>query len=253
MNQRHLSIVTMTWARDESEEALLRSSLESLARLNIPVIVTDGGSNAGFTGFLRSFPQFTVFEQKTGGLWSQIRHGLLAAYRKDVQHICYTEPDKEQFFREGLSHLISQSEMMTDDTGVLLAARSEKGFNTFPAFQRMSETTINNCCAELTGFPFDYTYGPFIFNRKLLPYLVNLPDDIGWGWRTAVFGVAGRMGCNIEVITDDYSCPVSQRDEPAAEKIYRMRQLSQSVQGVVQATMVDFNEIDSRLLFSAAK
>ena len=49
-----------------------------------------------------------------------------------------------------------QVKMMTDETGVLLAARSEKGFNTFPAFQRMSETTINNCCAELTGFPLDY-------------------------------------------------------------------------------------------------
>src|SRR5687768_8109938 len=115
MNQRNLSIVTMTWARDESEEALLRLSLESLARLNVPVIVTDGGSNAGFTGFLRSFPQFTVFEQKTGGLWSQVRNGLLAAYKKDVRHICYTEPDKEQFFREGLPHLVSQSENMTDD------------------------------------------------------------------------------------------------------------------------------------------
>jgi hypothetical protein len=253
MNQRNIAIVTMTWARDESEEALLRLSMESLARLDIPVIVTDGGSNADFTGFLRSFPQFTVSEQKKGGLWSQVKNGLLAAYQKNVQHICYTEPDKEQFFREGLSRLITQSEMMPDNTGVLLAARSEKGFNTFPAFQRMSETTINNCCAELTGFPLDYTYGPFIFHRKLLPYLLNLPDDIGWGWRTAVFGVGGRMGYNIETITDDYSCPVSQREESSAEKIYRMRQLVQSVQGVVQATMVDFNEIDSRALFSVAK
>src|SRR5215207_4052095 len=108
MNQRNLSIVTMTWARDESEEALLRLSMESLARLDVPVIITDGGSKADFTGFLRSFPQFTVFEQKKGGLWSQVKNGLLAAYQKNVQHICYTEPDKEQFFREGLSRLITQ-------------------------------------------------------------------------------------------------------------------------------------------------
>ena len=42
MDERDVSIATMTWARDAAEERLLRESLGRLATLRLPVYVTDG-------------------------------------------------------------------------------------------------------------------------------------------------------------------------------------------------------------------
>ena len=58
MNKNNLSIATITWARDDKEENLLRQSLQQLATFQIPVFITDGGSNADFLNFVDSFPHF---------------------------------------------------------------------------------------------------------------------------------------------------------------------------------------------------
>jgi hypothetical protein len=58
-------------------------------------------------------------------------------------------------------------EIIVDETtGVVIASRSSNSFATFPSFQQMTETTINNCCKEAIGKQIDYCYGPFLFNSK---------------------------------------------------------------------------------------
>lgn len=235
MNKNTLAIATITWARDDQEEDLLRQSLQQLAATGIKVFITDGGSGAAFLAFMRSFQNFAVSEATVKGVWAQANGSLSAAYQSGAPFIFYTEPDKLEFFRTSLQGMLDA--VQTDEqTGIVLAARSATGLATFPAFQQMTETTINNCCAAVTGKTFDYTYGPFLLNRQLVPYLEQMREDTGWGWRPYSFNIACRLEYRVEALEGDFTCPVSQQQDNPAERIYRMRQLQQNIHGIVLST-----------------
>lgn len=235
MNNTELAIATISWARNKEEEQFLRTSLDALAALQVPVFITDGGSSTAFIGFLQSIPHFTVFAAK--GLWPQAKKSIAEAGKKGATVILYTEPDKLQFFQQHLPQMLAEKKV-AEDTGVVLASRSAAGFASFPPFQQMTERTINNCCQEIIGLETDYCYGPFLFNSRLIPVLDFLPDNCGWGWRPALFAAAHRKGLQVDTYTGDFFCPPDQQADDTAERIYRMKQLAQNIEGLVLATTV---------------
>jgi hypothetical protein len=241
MKADQISIATITWARTQDEENLLHAALRELARLQIRVFVTDGGSSGSFLNFLRSIPHFTILQAEAKGVWAQAKKSLLTAYDAGTSYILYTEPDKLEFFRQHLGSMLSQVPE-GENTGIFLASRSAAGFDTFPRFQQMTETTINNCCREIIGKAVDYTYGPFLINRDLIPYLELVQEDIGWGWRPYAFGIAHRQGYQVQSYTGDFACPPDQREDNATERIYRMRQLNQNIQGLVLSTNIPLSK-----------
>jgi len=236
--EKQIAIATITWARDESEDALLRSSLPHLAAIGLPVFITDGGSGTGFIEFLKGFPQFSVLKTEARGVWAQAGNSARKAYEAGADYILYTEPDKKAFFEHALPNFLAEVKP-DEDAGIILASRSAAAFSTFPSFQQMTETTINNCCAEVTSNRQDYTYGPFLMHRKLVPSLQLVQDDIGWGWRPYVFCIAQRLGYNIRNVTGEFNCPEEQKQDSAAERIYRMKQLLQNIQGTLVASTVN--------------
>ena len=125
---------------------------------------------------------------------------------------------------------------VNETTGIVLASRSSAGLESFPGFQQMTEAAINNCCAEILGQDVDYTYGPFIMNQKVVSHMESLPDDVGWGWRPYAFNIAARLGLSVQAYVSDFLCSADQRDDDAAERIYRMKQLTQNIQGLVLST-----------------
>lgn len=234
----NIAIATITLARDKKEEQLLRQSLQQLAELKLPVFITDGGSLPGFLDFLRSFPHFILSSANVRGVWEQAKNSLIEAYQSDADFIFYTEPDKYDFFRLSLPGMLAHLQV-NDQSGIVMASRSESGFASFPAFQRMTETTINNCCEEIIGKKYDYTYGPFLLNKQLIPYLNLVNEDIGWGWRPYIFSTARRLGFTVETYIGDFFCPTLQQEDTPAERIYRMKQLQQNIQGLVMSTAVN--------------
>lgn len=238
MTTSDVCIATISLARNNEEEKLLRTSLEQLGQLKMPVYITDGGSSKNFVHFIKSIPHFNVFEAK--GLWPQTKKSITEAAKRS-KFIFYTEPDKQEFF---ISHLKKFLEKITvdDNTGVVLASRSMKAFGTFPAFQQMTETTINNCCKEVMKKEMDYCYGPFLFNTCLISYLEKLNDNCGWGWRPFLFTIAYRLGLRIENYERDFNCPLEQRQDDASERIYRMKQLTQNINGLLKATAIDLEK-----------
>lgn len=235
LNKNKLSVATITWARDTKEETLLRSALSRLALMRIPVFVTDGGSGESFIEFLHSLPNFTVVQPLGKGLWNQVNSSLNATLSHTATHVLYTEPDKLDFFTNRLEHFIEAAD---EAMGIVLASRTEEAFASFPAFQQTTETSINFCCAEVIHQSFDFTYGPFILNSKLIPFLNYLPADIDWGWRPFAFCIAHRLGYKIQEIKGDNLCPIDQRQDSPKERIYRMKQLYQNIEGVVLSTSV---------------
>ena len=236
MKINELCIATISLARNKEEEKLLSSSLRQLATLNIPVYITDGGSSENFIAFLHSIPHLKIFEAK--GLWPQAKMSITQAAKSGARFVFYTEPDKLEFFTK---HLKKMSEAINVDekTGVIIASRSVKGFSTFPSFQQMTETTINNCCKEVIGKETDYCYGPFLFNTQLIPLLERLDDNIGWGWRPFTFAIAHRLSLDVTSFESDFDCPAGQREDDADERIYRMKQLTQNINGIIQAATVE--------------
>ncbi len=231
MNKKDVAISTITWARNDQEEAALRKALERLAALDMPVFITDGGSRESFLEFLGRFPNFRLGDEPKRGVWPQTKTSLGAAYESGTPFILYTEPDKADFFAHALPGLLSKI-AVDEQTGVLIFGRSSEGFATFPAFQQMTETTINACCAEVIGPPVDYVYGPFLLTRALVPHLETLNEGIGWGWRPYVFNIAKRLGYRVEALAGDFACPPDQRQDTPAERIYRMRQMVQNIEGL---------------------
>ena len=232
MDESEVSIVTMTWARDAAEERLLRDALGRLAGAGLPVYVTDGGSGGEFINFLRGLPGFNVFEAGRPGVWPQAGRGIRAAAEAGARFVLYTEPDKRDFFGGALGELVREAPA-GERVGVVLASRSAESYSTFPEFQRHTEDAINHCCAELAGARFDFTYGPFLLNSALVPHLARLPEDIGWGWRPYAFATARRLGYRVESLTKDLPCPPEQRADDPRERLYRMRQLGESVRGLL--------------------
>lgn len=238
MNKNNICIATISWARDEAEEKLLTESLQELATLNVPVYITDGGSTPTFVSFVRSIPHFSLLTTEGKGVFAQAKNSLLAAQAAATPFIFYTEPDKKAFFKTGLPQFLAAIEEK-ETLGIHLASRSIEGFGSFPPFQQMTETTINNCCKELIGQDVDYTYGPFLLNKALVPYLQMIKEDIGWGWRPYLFTVAHRLGLDVKVFIADFACPPDQREDDQKERIYRMRQLEQNTRGIVLAANAD--------------
>ncbi len=234
MDFKEVAVATLTWARDEAEERLLREALPLLSGLGAPVFVTDGGSGAELLQFLRGLPNFHVSEAGVGGVWRQARASIEAAADTAARFILYTEPDKRDFFRDRLRGFVAGA---PDDegVGVVLASRSAESFATFPEFQRHTETTINRCCSEVLGVEADFTYGPFLLNRALVPHLRGAADSTGWGWRPYAFGTARRLGFPIRRVEAHLPCPEEQREDDAAERLYRIRQLGQNIEGLLSS------------------
>lgn len=238
MKINELCIATISLARNKEEEKLLSSSLQQLATLNVPVYITDGGSSENFIEFLHSIPHFKIFKAK--GLWPQAKMSIAQAAKSGARFVFYTEPDKLEFFTKHLMKMLERIHV-DEQTGVILASRSGKSFSTFPSFQQMTETTINNCCKEVIGKEMDYCYGPFLFHTQLIPLLEKLDDNIGWGWRPFSFAIAHRLGLKVANFENDFICPSDQCEDDAAERIYRMKQLTQNINGIIAAATIDLS------------
>lgn len=228
-------MATISWARNDEEEKVLHASLTQLASISIPVYITDGGSSGNFKNFMRNNLGFHVFEER--GLWSQARKSITEAKKAGAEFIFYTEPDKQDFFSNHVSSILNED--LEYNTGVVIASRSPKGFSTFPSFQQMTETTINHCCAEIIGKEVDYCYGPFLFNTQLVEHLEKLDANCGWGWRPFLFAIAHRLGYTIKVHESDFNCPPDQREDDATERVYRMKQLTENIDGLVKAVSIE--------------
>jgi hypothetical protein len=223
---------TVTWARTEAEQQLLRTSLLRLAKTGLTIVVADRDSGPAFRAFLDSNAQFRVVAPLGPTLVGQVQASLSAALETGADFILYTESDKALFFRDGLEPFLDGAEL-GGRTGAVLAARTDDSFATFPPIQRLTERTINELCAELTGSRGDYSYGPFILNRVLVPHLADLAPDAGWGWRHFIFATAARLGYSVTHSVGDYPCPPDQRQEDRTESLHRMRQLEQNIRGLL--------------------
>lgn len=245
-------VATMTLARGMAEEEVLRTSLDVLRRSGMPVVVSDGGSTGRFVSFLETLEGVTLAAPRQPGLVGQVMASLRAAREGGALEILYTEPDKQGFFAEKLADFLAQAR--GSGAPLAIAARSLNSFATFPATQRFTETVANQVVASCTGVAGDYCYGPFVMRADVAGYLADdlaedaaagavLPGSVGWGWRPFLFTAAHRLGRAMVHIVDDFPCPIDQRQEDEGQRVHRLRQLAQNIDGVARAMALDLSRL----------
>ena len=106
MNRKDLAIVTISWARNDEEEDLLKRSLTQLSKFDIPVYITDGGSSETFLQYISNLPNIKLL-QPVKGLLAQVRNSLEAGYESRKPFVFYTEPDKAAFFSQSLQSFLT--------------------------------------------------------------------------------------------------------------------------------------------------
>lgn len=232
MDLRSISVATMALVRCSAEDRLLRRSLTLLADLGIPIAVADGGNSAAFTDFVDRLPGVVLTAPARGGLVGQMQASMAAAAAFDRPFVLYTEPDKESFFARHLRQFLDRAPEQ-DDVGIVVASRSSSSFETFPTMQRYVESIVNHLCSARVGVCTDYSYGPFLMHRALVPHVGNADTQLGWGWRPFIFTTAHREGRRVTYVTGDYECPPDQRDEDEGDRAHRLRQLRENLSGLL--------------------
>jgi hypothetical protein len=233
MESHDVAVATMTWARSPAEEALLARSLHQLAAADMPVAVADTGSIPRFTDTLRARAGLHLTVPRERGLVAQVQASVQLATTFGRPFILYVEPDKHDFFEDGMQDFLRRAPA-GDDVGVVLASRSAASFATFPPMQRFTEDVINSLLAQLLTIPGDYSYGPFLMHRRMVPHVMGISGTLGWGWRHSTFAAAHRAGLRVLHVAGEYVCPPDQRTEGEDERRHRMRQLSQNILGVLE-------------------
>ncbi len=230
MNKKDISIVTMTRAKPDDYK-LHRAALHELAAHGLPTVITDGGSSEEFLSYLNSFPNFMVQRAEQAGAFLQIKTSFDIAQQFATPYVLYTEPDKQFFFQQRLAEFIERASVH-NTTGIIIPARTAESFASYPESQRFTETFTNQLCGRIVGNDGDFSYGPLLVHRTLIPYLSLLEGEIGWGWRLFLFGLARCLRLEIGQIELDLPCPLEQRADSESELFHRMRQLQQNVSGL---------------------
>ena len=233
MDANSVAVATITWAKSAGEEARLSRSLGVLAAAGLPVAVADRGTSPPFARRLEGMPGFRLTVPREPGLVAQVKASVALAATFGTPFILYVEPDKELFFAARLRDFL-RGALEPADAGVVIAERSRESFATFPDMQRYTEGVVNHLCGQLLERPGDYVYGPFLLSRRLLPHVEQIDGRLGWGWRPHTFLAAHRQGLRVRGVTGDYPCPPDQRHEDAADRMHRIRQLSENILGLIE-------------------
>ena len=234
MDSSEVAIATVTWARSADEEELLGRSLQRLVAAGFPVAIADRPTSTTFTRRLGELPGVRIAVPQATGLVAQVKASFAAAATFETRFILYVEPDKQAFFSGALRDFVLHAAGDTD-VGVVLASRSRASFGTFPPMQQYTEGVINQLCSEFVGGDGDYSYGPFMMNRTLMPSLHVIPVHLGWGWRHFMFAMAARHGFRVLHVVGDYDCPLGRRAEAGSDRVHRLRQLSENLLGLIAA------------------
>lgn len=229
-----ISVATITRARDPREERLITRTLHALSNLGLPVVVADGGSPAAFLDGLSRIPELMLTPPDHPGLVGQIKASVRMARESGSAYVLYLESDKELFVSGPITNFI-ESAIAEPDTGVILASRSRRSFETFPPFQRRTESAFNNVASDVIGLAADYLYGPFLMEHSVAAHVEGIGEDLGWGWRPFIFATTRRLGRCVRAIEGDYVCPSDQANEDDEDRLHRLRQLRQNIDGLTRA------------------
>lgn len=236
MNKDLICFATVTLARSRSEEKIILESLKALSETGLSMVVVDGGSSKDFIADLKSIPRINIKRETKGNLFTQVRQALKEASVR-YPFIFYSESNKFEFlFKKSKDFLRDARVLIQSDQnlGMILASRSKKSIATFPKFQRLEESIINEllCYLLKKKSTVDFTYGPRIINVSLIRYLEDISLNLGWGWMSFLLFAAKAENKKIYSTTLEALCPKNERMETKSDTKFRLRQFQNHLSAI---------------------
>ena len=221
-----IAVATMTLDKPGNGEEMLEA-LSNLSKYK--VFVSDGGSSKDF---VNSLCKMGFFVESAFGLAAQHRNVFLRAGNYVGNGlVIYTEPDKKQFFKEGLEKSISDFNDNNLDFAVV--SRRDEILNTFPESYRLTEGAVNAYMAHVLGFEkFDGIYGPKLFRGDFAVKEISRKQaEKLQGWQTLMYLIARAHKTKLNISQLPYAAPFpeSQRAEENIE--YRIKQAKDNLIG----------------------
>ena len=183
-----------------------------------PIVIVDNSPIGEIASLLRASGA-TVFAQQHKGMGpgrnQAFFHGTMLARELGYDVIVWMEPEKIGFV-DCIASLLEQMEL--NGAGIVIPRRSEKSWESWPAFQRQSEEEANaayNRIYQTEGF--DPMFGPVLFRQEYAHHFV-LCDPQRFGVANTYTQhyapiTAMREGVKVTSIEVDMTYPAEQKAE----------------------------------------
>ena len=229
-----LAITTLSLIRTSKERKVVLSTIAELNKLQIPIIVVDGGSSEQDKKEISFFPNVKLFETDKG-----LTYQLILSHKEAVKQadfLFYLHSDKLSFVKNNCQRMIDFYDQL-GNKGMLIPVRSEKSLSTYPFYQRKVEEFLNFFISDYIGTASDYYMGPKIYPASLVTYLDQLEDDIGWGIEAYFYVIAKRLGLPYNFIDCEMVAPEDIESEERT-KLYRLQITKWQIEGFTQGLKI---------------
>ena len=231
---KKLAISTLSLIRTPKERGVVFSTITELNKLQIPIIVVDGGSSEQDKKEISSFSNVKLFETDRG-----LAHQLILSHQKaakQAEFLFYLHSDKLSFVKHNCQKMIDFYDQLSNQR-VLIPVRSERSLNTYPPYQRKVEEFLNFFIGDYVGSKTDYYTGPKIYPSSLVKYLDRLTGNVGWGIEAYLYVIAKRLDLPFDFIDCEMSAPKDIESEEKA-KLYRLQIAKWQIEGFTQGLKV---------------
>lgn len=182
MPNNRVVLVTTTFYKsvDELRFQLAYDTVQKGVEAGHKVVVVDGSPNTNIAGELRSLGA-KVFPQLHKGMGASRReaffHAREIAITDDINFILWTEPEKNDIVRwiDKIIFRMIESDSVIDRVppSIIVLKRSEKAWETWPAYQRKGEEKANAVYNEAFGVHgFDPMLGVVAFRTSMAHHFI---------------------------------------------------------------------------------
>jgi hypothetical protein len=236
-NFSDLTIFTTTLYKDDPvsrvRENLARKFIENAEKLNIQLVIVDGGSNEYFINYVRSKPHVELIVEAGVGMGKSRRDALQVAMDKyNTLYYFWVEPEKDDLIRpESLTAMIDG--LRKDETDIVVPRRSNK--ESMPAFQTWIENRANKkanrIMEKMPDETLDLWFGPKMFNRKGAEHFLNYKGQLD-KWDSIIKPVieAHRNGQRISSVDVCYTYDESQTSSEKEDREMKRKRIQQYTQ-----------------------
>lgn len=186
------------------------------AAMGHPVLVVDGSPDQLVRAALSHSLCVRVIPQVESGMGGSRRQGF-AAWKGiwgPSHAVLWTEPEKADMVRH-IPALFAPIE--AGEADIVLPARTDVGFASYPAAQATSEKAANAVFAEVTGKELDVMVGPVMVRGEMMPIFATC-NPIQYGASDTYIQQIALMeamhqGARVASIPIDFFYPAAQRHE----------------------------------------
>jgi hypothetical protein len=223
-----LTIFTTTLYKDDPvsqvRQNLARKFIENTEKLNVKLVIVDGGSSEDFINYVRSKKHVELIIETGAEMGKSRRDALQAAISNyNTPYYFWVEPEKDDLIKpESLAAMIAG--LREDKTDIVVPRRSNKA--SMPRFQAWIEDRANKranrLMKETPDEILDLWFGPKMFNKEGARYFLNYKGQLD-KWDSIIKPVIEAYQDGKRISSADVSYTYDESQKGSEEKDRQMK------------------------------